>query len=105
LLDQVRQQGLTRHIVILDYGEHKIVVGDTSGDFVNYRPEALFYSLVEASRGMQVEVGSPEPALAPGSWIATCDPRSYAWLSNHYQVTVALHPNRWCEVGRTAGVK
>ena len=105
LLEQVRHSGLTQHIVILDYGRRKGVEGDSSGEFSHYRPEADFYAMVESLRGMQVEVAVPGTALPQGSWIATCDPRSYAWLVDHYQVTVALRPNAWCEVGRTSGVK
>jgi len=105
LLEQVRQRGVTRHVIILDYGDHKIVEGDTSGVFENYRPEAFFYALAETSRGMQVEVEKPGISLPSGSWIATCDPRSSAWLTDHYQVAIEFQPNRWCEAGRTEGVK
>jgi 4-amino-4-deoxy-L-arabinose transferase-like glycosyltransferase len=105
LLEQVRQRGVTRHVIILDFGDHKIVEGDTSGVFENYRPEAFFYALAETSRGMQVEVEKPGISLPSGSWIATCDPRSSAWLTDHYQVAIELQPNRWCEAGRTEGAK
>jgi 4-amino-4-deoxy-L-arabinose transferase-like glycosyltransferase len=105
LLEQVRQRGLTRHLVILDYGDYRQVLGDNAAQFMNYSPEADFYALAEASQGMQVEVVIPGAALTPGSWIATCDPRSHAWLAKHYQVAVALQPNRWCEVGRIVAAK
>jgi hypothetical protein len=104
-LEEVRGLGLTRHVIILDYGDHKVVAGDTSGVFENYRPEAFFYALAETSRGMQVEVAVPGASLPAGSWVATCDPRSAAWLASHYQVAIALQPNRWCEAGRTEAVK
>jgi 4-amino-4-deoxy-L-arabinose transferase-like glycosyltransferase len=104
LLEEVRQRGLTRHLMILDYGAHRIVLGDNSGQFMHYSPEAYFYAQVEASHGMQVEVAVPGAALPPGSWIATCDPRSHLWLANHDQIAVALQPNPWCEVGRTKSV-
>jgi 4-amino-4-deoxy-L-arabinose transferase-like glycosyltransferase len=105
LLEEVRQSGLTRHLVILDYGEYRQVLGDNTEQFMNYNPEAYFYALDEASHGMQVDVVIPGPALSPGSWIATCDPRSHVWLAKHYQVAVAMQPNRWCEVGRTVAMK
>ncbi len=105
LLEQVRQRGLTGHLVLLDYGESKDVFGDRSGDFAHYRPEALFYADAEAPRGLQVDVATPGSALPVGTWFATCDPRSYAWLASHYQVAVALQPDRWCEVGRSGDVK
>jgi hypothetical protein len=106
LLEQVRQRGLTQHLIILDYGDHaEQVTTDKSDEFSHYRPEALFYAEAEAPRGMQVDVATPGSALPAGSWFATCDPRSYAWLASHYQVAVALQPDRWCEVGRTGDVK
>jgi 4-amino-4-deoxy-L-arabinose transferase-like glycosyltransferase len=105
LLEQVRQRGLTGHLVLLDYGESKDVFGDRSGDFAHYRPEALFYADAEAPRGLQVDVATPGSALPVGTWFATCDPRSYAWLASHYQVAVALQPDRWCEVGRSGDAK
>jgi 4-amino-4-deoxy-L-arabinose transferase-like glycosyltransferase len=106
LLEQVRQRGLTQHLVILDYGDHEeAVITDKSDEFNHYRPEALFYALAEAPRGLQVDVATPGSTLPAGSWVATCDPRSYTWLASHYQVAVALQPDRWCEVGRTGDVK
>jgi 4-amino-4-deoxy-L-arabinose transferase-like glycosyltransferase len=105
LLEQIRQRGLARHLLIVDYGEQTSMVGDISGQFDNYNPSPYFYALAEAPRGMQVDIQPPGTALTPGSWVLTCDPRSYAWLANHYQISVALQPNRWCEAGRAMGPK
>jgi hypothetical protein len=50
---------------------------------------------------MQVQVVVPGLGLPAGTWVATCDPRSEAWLTRHYRVAVAMQPNQWCELART----
>jgi 4-amino-4-deoxy-L-arabinose transferase-like glycosyltransferase len=104
-LEQIRDGGLTKSLVILDYGVRTEVLGDRTGQFVNYSPEAVFYAQVEGSRGMQVQVVVPGRDLPPGSWIATCDPRSDAWLTEHYHVALVLQPNPWCKLARNEGAK
>ncbi len=41
-LEQIRHRGLTQRLIILDYGDHKQVRGDNTGQFANYSPEADF---------------------------------------------------------------
>jgi 4-amino-4-deoxy-L-arabinose transferase-like glycosyltransferase len=100
-LEQIRHAGLTQRLVVLDYGAYKEVVGDNPALFAHYSPEAYFYAGVESSRGMQVQVVVPGPALRAGTWVATCDPRSEAWLTRHYRVAIAMQPNQWCKFERT----
>jgi 4-amino-4-deoxy-L-arabinose transferase-like glycosyltransferase len=100
-LEQIRQSGLTKRLIILDYGVHQVVLGEQAGPFLNYSPEADFYAKVEDGRGMQVQVATPGGDLPTGSWIASCDPRSQAWLADHYTVYIASQPNPWCELERT----
>jgi 4-amino-4-deoxy-L-arabinose transferase-like glycosyltransferase len=104
LLEEVRQRGLTQQLTILDYGVYRKVLGDNAGQFMHYSPEAYFYAQVESPRGLQVDVAVPGEVLPPGSWVATCDPRSSTWLASHDQLAIALQPNHWCEVGRTKSV-
>ncbi len=66
---------------------------------------ADFYAKLENLRGMQVEVAVPGKHLEPQRWIATCDPRSHAWISARYDVAVALAPDRWCLLERTRAKK
>jgi 4-amino-4-deoxy-L-arabinose transferase-like glycosyltransferase len=100
LLEQVRHARLTNRLVILDDGAPKEIVGDKP-EFAHYSPEAYFYAGVETSRGMTAQVVVPGTALATGTWVATCDPRSDEWLSHSYRVSVILQPNRWCKLERT----
>lgn len=100
LLEQVRHSGLTNRLVILDDGAAKEIVGDKP-EFAHYSPEAYFYGGVETSRGMTAQVVVPGTALAAGTWVATCDPRSDKWLSQRYRVAVILQPNQWCKLERT----
>jgi hypothetical protein len=100
-LEQIRHSGLTKRLIILDYGVHQVVLGEQAGPFLHYSPEADFYAKVEDSRGMQVQVAAPGGDLPTGSWIASCDPRSQAWLADHYTVYIASQPNSWCELERT----
>jgi 4-amino-4-deoxy-L-arabinose transferase-like glycosyltransferase len=104
-LEQIRHRGLTHGLIILDYGVDKEVVSDKTGQFANYSPEADFYAGVEDLRGMHVDVAAPGHDLPAGSWIATCDPRSHAWLVNHYRVATVLQANPWCELERIGNPK
>lgn len=100
-LEQIRRSGLTKRLIILDYGAREVVLNDDAGAFLHYSPEADFYAKVEDGRGMQVQVAVPGGDLPTGSWIASCDPRSQAWLAGHYTVYIASQPNPWCELERT----
>ncbi len=99
-LEQVRYSGLTKRVLILDYGLMNAGAGSGDVEMTHYSPEADFYAKVENLRGMHVQVIVPGNNLPGGSWIATCDPRSNAWLIAHYDVTVALRPNTWCELAQ-----
>ncbi len=103
LLEQVRRSGLTRPLVILDYGIGE--VGPEANTEPYYSPEADFYAKIENSRGMQVQVAVPGKKLEPETWIATCDPRSHAWVSARYDVAVVLQPDPWCRLERTGNPK
>ena len=104
-LNQIRHSGLTQHLVLLDYGSKEAMIDSNSGDFAHYSPEADFYAKVEGARGMQVQVVAPEHDLPSGSWIATCDPRSNAWLMGRYYVAVVLQANPWCALEQIRSAK
>jgi 4-amino-4-deoxy-L-arabinose transferase-like glycosyltransferase len=104
-LNRVRHSGVTRHLVLLDYGSSEAMIDSKSGDFANYSPEADFYANVERARGMQVQVVVPDHDLPSGSWIVTCDPRSNAWLTGRYHVAVVLRSNPWCTLEQIRGAK
>jgi hypothetical protein len=74
-------------------------------EFAHYSPEADFYAKVEDVRRMQVQVVVPDHDLPSGSWIATCDPRSNAWLTGRYHVAVVLQSDPWCALEQTRGTK
>jgi 4-amino-4-deoxy-L-arabinose transferase-like glycosyltransferase len=105
LLEQIRHSGLTQGLIILDHGTHVVVLNDPTGLFLHYNPEAYFYRSIEDALGMQVQIVTPGGDLPAGSWIATCNPRSQAWLTDRYTVSIALRPNRWCEFERTGSAK
>jgi 4-amino-4-deoxy-L-arabinose transferase-like glycosyltransferase len=104
-LEQVRHSGLTQHLLLLDYGSREAVVDTRTGDFAHYSPEADFFAKVEDARGMQVQVIAPDHDLPSGSWIATCDPRSTAWLASRYQVVLVLQAKPWCALEQTVGAR
>jgi hypothetical protein len=104
-LNRVRHSGVTQHLVLLDYGSNEAMIDNKSGEFAHYSPEADFYAKVESARGMQVQVAVPDHDLPSGSWIATCDPRSNAWLTGRYHVAVVLRSNPWCTLEQILGAK
>ena len=104
-LNQIRSSGLTQRLVLLDYGSSEAMIDSTNGEFAHYSPEADFYAKVESARGMQVQVVVPDHDLPSGSWVATCDPRSNAWLTGRYHVAVLLQSNPWCALEQIHGVK
>jgi hypothetical protein len=104
-LEQVRHSGLTQHLLLLDYGSREAVVDTKSWDFAHYSPEADFFAKVEDARGMQVHVIAPDHDLPSGSWIATCDPRSNAWLASRYHVVLMLQAKPWCALEQTVGTR
>jgi hypothetical protein len=104
-LNQIRHTGLTQHLTLLDYGSKEAMIDRNNGDFAHYTPEADFYAEVENEQGMRVQVATPDHDLPSGSWIATCDPRSNAWLTGHYYVAVMLQPNPWCALEQIQGSK
>jgi 4-amino-4-deoxy-L-arabinose transferase-like glycosyltransferase len=104
-LNQIHHTGLTRRITLLDYGSKVAMIDSNSGDFAHYSPEADFYAEVENARGLRVQVVAPDRDLPSGSWIATCDPRSKAWLTGRYYVAVVLQPNPWCALEQILGAK
>jgi 4-amino-4-deoxy-L-arabinose transferase-like glycosyltransferase len=104
-LEEVRRSGLTRRLVLLDYGSREATSDEKSGEFTNYSPEADFYAKVEDARGMEVEVVAPDHDIPSGSWIATCDPRSNAWLAGRYYVAVLMQSKPWCSLEQTLGAK
>jgi 4-amino-4-deoxy-L-arabinose transferase-like glycosyltransferase len=104
-LSQIHRTGLTQRLTLLDYGSKVAMIDSNSGDFAHYSPEADFYAEVEDERGLQVQVVAPDHDLPSGSWIATCDPRSNAWLTGRYYVAVVLQPNSWCALEKILGTK
>ncbi len=100
-LEQVRHSGLTNDLVLVDYGITKPELRDFTGPY--YSPEADFYAKLEDARGMHVQVVVPGHDLPAGSWVATCDPRSAAWLNDRYHLAVVLQPNPLCALERTGG--
>ena len=102
-LEQIRDSKLTRNLILLDEGSSEAMIDNPSGDFAHYNPEADFFAKVENAQGMRVQVLVPGSDLPSGSWIATCDPRSDAWLNAHYEVTVALQSRPWCVFEQTQG--
>ncbi len=100
-LEQVRHSGMTKDLLVVDYGvdEANGASDDpNNGQNTGYSPEADFYAKLEDIRGMQVQVTVPGAGLPVGSWIATCDPRSSAWLAAHYKVSLAMQSDAWCKL-------
>lgn len=104
-LEQVRHSGLTRRLFVVDDGSSEARLNEESAELAHYSPEADFYAGVEDGRGMRVQVVAPDRDLPPGSWVATCDPRSSAWLTGRYQVTIVLQSSRWCVLEQIHGAQ
>jgi 4-amino-4-deoxy-L-arabinose transferase-like glycosyltransferase len=102
-LEEIRGRALTHRVVILDYGIGE--VGPDAGTPPYYSPEADFYAKLENGRGMQVEVAVPGKTLEGATWIATCDPRSQAWVVARYEVAVAMQPDAWCRLEQIGNPK
>ncbi len=100
-LEQVRRSGLTKRLLVVDFGFTQPELLDFTGP--NYSPEATFFAKVESARGMQVQIVVPGHDLPAGSWVATCDPRSSAWLKDRYNMTTVVLQDAWCQVARANG--
>jgi 4-amino-4-deoxy-L-arabinose transferase-like glycosyltransferase len=94
-LESVRLSNLTQNVIVLDDG--------SSEALGHYSPEADFFAEVERSRGMHVRVAVPGGNLLPGTWVASCDPRSKAWLAENYRLATVLQSQPWCVLELTQG--
>ena len=104
-LEEIRHSHLTRNLFLLDEGSSEAMVDTGNAEFAHYSPEADFFADVEGAQGMSVQVVVPGRDLQSGTWVATCDPRSNAWLNARYQVAVALQSRPWCALEQTQGVR
>jgi 4-amino-4-deoxy-L-arabinose transferase-like glycosyltransferase len=104
-LEEIRHSDLTRNLILLDEGSSEAMIDNQTGDFAHYSPEADFFAKVEDAHGMRVRVVAPGSDLPSGTWIATCDPRSHAWLTARYQVAVVLQSRPWCALEQTRGTR
>ena len=105
-LEEIRQSNRTRDLIVLDEGSNEArAMISQNPEFAHYSPEAEFFANVEDAHGMRVRVMVPGQSLPPGTWIATCDPRSNTWLTQRYEVDVALRSGSWCAFEETRGVK
>ncbi len=96
LLATARNTTGSSHLLVIDSG-----IPNGAG-FAAYNPILRFYSMLAADHGLIVTQAVPGTAIAPGTWVGSCDPKSRSWLDATYRMDVP-HTDRYCVLGRVNG--